>query len=285
MPSILNYRKVIAGILLSLPTALAHGQPSPIERAQHQVTEYIANLANLHCTESVTQEKLGENGHVETTERAQYDYLTMMSGTGDDFQLNESRIESSSNHHKGPRSSMMISNGLATVLLVFHPYYRDSFTFAAGNEELINGRKAVPVYFTHIPGRRTPIALALRGREFPVDLQGTAWLDVQSGEVVKIDASLLHDLADLGLHTLRIQVDYKPVHIANSQTATILPSLATVDVRTNHQHWRNTHAFDSYKSFATGAEQDPKVTIHAEIPASSSGDTSVATTSVPKEKH
>ncbi len=150
MPSILNYRKVIAGILLSLPTALAHGQPSPIERAQHQVTEYIANLANLHCTESVTQEKLGENGHVETTERAQYDYLTMMSGTGDDFQLNESRIESSSNHHKGPRSSMMISNGLATVLLVFHPYYRDSFTFAAGNEELINGRKAVPVYFTHI---------------------------------------------------------------------------------------------------------------------------------------
>jgi hypothetical protein len=284
MPSILECRRLIVGILLFVPAAFAHGQPGPIERAQHQITEYIANLANLHCTESVTQERLGDNGHIETTERAQYDYLTMMSGTGDDFQLNESRIESASNHRKGPRSSMMISNGLATVLLVFHPYYRDSFTFAVGNEETINGRKAMPVYFTHIPGRRTPIALALRGREFPVDLQGTAWLDEQSGEVVKIDASLLHDLADLGLHTLRIQVDYKPIHVANNQTATILPSLATVDVRTTHQHWRNTHVFDSYKSFATGAEQDPKVTIHAETSTSSNGDVGLATTSVPKEK-
>ena len=56
------------------------------------MTAYLAKLADLHCTESVTQEKLADNGHVEATERAKYDYLIMMNGNGDDFQLNESRI-------------------------------------------------------------------------------------------------------------------------------------------------------------------------------------------------
>jgi hypothetical protein len=288
MPRIHSGHAFLAGALLLLATAVAQSQNGsnvgPIERAQHQITEYLSNLANLHCTESVTQEKLGDNGHVETTERAQYDYLTMMSGTGDEFQLNESRIESSSNHRKGPKASMMVTNGVATVLLVFHPYYRDSFNFSVGNEEPINGRMAVPVHFTHIPGRRTPIALALQGREFPLDLQGTAWLDEQSGEVVKIDANLVHDMADLGLHTMHIQVEYKATRLTNDANYTTLPALAVVDVSTTHQHWRNTHVFDRYKSFATGAEQDPRVTIHAENPASASGDTGIATTSVPKEK-
>ena len=72
---------------------------------------------------------------------------------------------------------MLVTNGIATVLLVFHPYYRDSFKFEIGPDEMVNGKPAIPVHFTHIPGRRTPAALALRGREYPLDLEGTAWLD------------------------------------------------------------------------------------------------------------
>ena len=278
----------VAVWLLLLPASVTLGQTAPIAdpiaRAQHQITEYLAHLADLHCTESVTQEKLAENGHVETTERSQYDYLTMMSGTGDEFQLNESRIESSSNRRKGPSASMMVTNGIATALLVFHPYYRDSFTFSVGNEETVDGRVTVPVYFAHIQGRRTPIALALRGREFPLELQGTAWIDKESGEAVKIDANLVHEMTDLGLRTLRIQVHYKPTRLANAGTNTNLPALAVVEVTTIRQHWRNTHTFDSYKSFATGAEQDPKVTIHAGTPAPEDGEAGTSPKSVPKEK-
>ena len=84
---------------------------------------------------------------------------------------------------------MLVTNGVATVLLVFHPYYRDSFNFEALPEELIDGRPAIPVHFSHITGRRTPAALALRGREYPLELEGTAWLDKQSGEVVKVEAN------------------------------------------------------------------------------------------------
>ena len=107
------------------------------QSCEQQITAYLDKLADLHCTESVIEEKLSPNGHVEVTQRAKYDYLIMMSGSGDEFQLNESRIEAASDHNKQPQFPMLVTNGVATVLLVFHPYYRDGFTFEAGDEEIV----------------------------------------------------------------------------------------------------------------------------------------------------
>lgn len=234
-----------------------------IDLAQRQVTAYLAELADLHCTESVTQEKLASNGHTEATVRARYDYLIMMSGSGNDFQLNESRLESATGRNKPQQLPMLITNGVATILLVFHPYYRDGFTFDIGADEMVNGRPAIPVHFTHIPGRRTPAALVLRGREYDLDLQGTAWLDKDSAQVVKVEASLLRDMSDIGLRSLHILVEYKPAHLSGSLAAVDLPASAIVEVTTPRQRWRNTHVFSDYKSFSTEAEQDPNVKVHA----------------------
>jgi len=262
-----NHHWILSGLLVLLSPVLVIGESAhtstAIDQAQRQITAYLDKLADLHCTESVTQEKLAPSGHVQATGRAKYDYLIMMSGTGDDFQLNESRVESASANIKQPQLPMLITNGAATVLLVFHPYYRNSFTFEAGNEETVNGRPAVSVHFAHIAGRRSPAALALRGREYPLELQGTAWLDSQSGEVVKVEASLLHDMSDVGLTSLDIHVEYKPGNASNDGGSLILPALAVVDVTTPRQHWRNTHVFDNYRGFSIEAEQDPNVKVHA----------------------
>jgi hypothetical protein len=276
----------LPGLLLALPAAVATGQsasaPSAADLAERQVTAYLAKLADLHCTESVVQEKLASNGHVEASEHAKYDYLIMIDGNGEDLQLNESRIESSSSRHK--QLPMLVTNGFSTILLVFHPYYRDSFKFEVGADEAINGKPAIPVHFAHIPGRRTPAAMALRGREYPLELQGTAWLDKQTGEVVKMDASLLRDMTDVGLRSLSIHVDYKPEVLGKTATTLTLPSLAVVEVTTPRQHWRNTHIFDDYKSFSADAEQDINVKIHAEIGTAGAGNTAAVVTTDSKEK-
>jgi hypothetical protein len=256
----------LSTFLLLFPALTVAGQsasaPSPAALAQRQVTTYLAKLADLHCTESVTQEKLGGNGHVEASERAKYDYLIMIDGNGDDLQLNESRIESSASHRKP--LPMLVTNGFSTALLVFHPYYRDSFTFNTGPDEYLDGRTVTPISFSHIAGRRTPAALALRGREYPLELKGTAWLDKQSGQVVRMDASLLHDMSDIGLQSLSVHVEYKPANVGKPGPGLTLPAVAVVEVNTPRQHWRNTHVFDDYKSFSTDAEQDSHVKIHAE---------------------
>lgn len=257
------------GILLTLTSVIAAAQsasaPDIADHAQRQVIDYLARLADLHCTESVLQEKFAGNGHVEVTERARYDYLIMIGGDGDGIQLNESRLETSAAKHKP--LPMLVTNGFSTLLMIFHPYYRDSFQFESGAEETVDGKPALAVRFSQVEGRRAPAALALRGREYPLELQGTAWLDKHSGQVIAMDASLKRDMSDVGLRSLTVHVDYKPSDLGKASGIAMLPSQAVVDVTTPRQHWRNTHVFDNYRSFSTAAEQDPNVKVHAEKPA------------------
>ncbi|MGB7266921.1 MAG: hypothetical protein WBC92_15510 [Terracidiphilus sp.] len=256
----------IACLLVSVPLARSQmpGRPetSVIDLAQKQIKTYLSKLADVHCTETVVQEKLAENGHVEASAKEQFDYLIMMSGHEDDFQMSESRIETPGWRHKLLSTPMLLTNGMATALLVFDPYYRSSFNFQALPEEQIDGRPAIPIHFAHIAGRRTPAALALRGREYPLELEGTAWLDKNSGEIVKVDATLLHDMSDIGLHSLKIHVEYKPMKLGTDASQIMMPALAVVDVTSARQHWRNTHFFGNYRSFSADVEQDPHVTIH-----------------------
>jgi hypothetical protein len=277
---------LLSGLLIALPASSAVGQASPTvsvaDLTARQVTAYLARLADLHCTESVTQERLAPNGHVEASEHARYDYLVMIDGSGDDLQLNESRIESAASRHKP--LPMLVTNGFSTALLVFHPYYRDSFTFEVGSGEVLDGREVIPVHFSPVPGRRTPAALALRGRDYPLELQGTACIEKQSGEVDRMEASLLHNMSDVGLRSLSIHVEYKPAMLGKNAASMTLPSLAVVEVTTPLQHWRNTHVFDAYKSFSTDAEQDANVKIRAESATPKKDNITTTATSDDREK-
>ncbi len=252
---------VVVSMLFAATAVCGYSQdPSsaPLQ-AQRQVVKYISELSNLHCKETVTQEKLSPNGHVQTTERSSYDYLVMMEGNGDDFQLNESRLETKAGAHKA--LPMLVTNGFSTLLLVFHPYYSGAFEFTQGPEETLNGVTAVTVHFKHIRGRRTLAALALRNREFPLELQGTAWLDKKTGQVLKMESTLVDDMTDIGLRSLNVHVEYSQVRLGGTTGIMTLPVLATVEVTTPKQHWRNSHAFSDYKVFGAEAEQDPNVKV------------------------
>ncbi|WP_348263414.1 hypothetical protein P8935_02400 [Telmatobacter sp. DSM 110680] len=244
----------------------------PLVLAQKQIARYLSKLADLHCLEIVTQQKLNAKGHVDETERSQFDYLIMMNGSDDEFQLNESRIEPPDAKHKSISTPMLTTNGISTLLLVFHPYYSNAFSFATGREEMLGNKAAIPIHFAHINGRRTPAALALRGREYPLEFQGTAWMDEASGEVIQVNASLMHDMSDVGLRSMEIHVEYKPENLGK-ETWT-LPAKAVVDVTTPRQHWRNTHVFQSYKSFSTDAQQDPNFKVHPDSLAPPGSETS-----------
>ena len=231
-----------------------------VDKAQKQVVAYVGKLADLHCTEDVVQEKLKPNGGTLLSSKSQYDYFLYMQGNSYDFSLSESRLEVGT--QKQARQPLLLTNGFSTLLLVFHPYYRNGFEFTSGPAETLEGRSVIPVHFAHIQGARTPAALALRGREFPLELEGTAWLDASSGQVVRMDAGLEREMADVGMKSLKIQVDYMPSPKASDHF--MVPAKAVVDLETPKQHWRNIHTFHNYKLFSTDANQDPAVKVKAD---------------------
>ena len=62
-------------------------------------------------------------------------------------------------------------------------------------------------------------------------------------------------MEDVGLKTLRSEVDYAPVSFRELNTSYWFPARASVEVETPRQHWRNTHVFAEYQRFSVSTEE------------------------------
>lgn len=260
MTRFVDVRVWVTAVLLA--GAAARGQqpadPDLLDRVQHAVVKYVSTLADVHCTEQVEQVKMRPNGRAQESLKAEYDYFILLQGNSTDFQLAESRMAKTREQQKP--QPLLLSNGFSMLLLIFHPYYRPGFSLSFEGWEVTEGRRAARYHFAHLQGTRTPAALALRGREYPLDLQGTAWVDAESGQPLRMDAELLQPMTDIGLKSLRVHVEYAAATEVPGRP--VLVSVADIDLETARQHWRNTHVFRNYHLFSTDATQDPNVKVH-----------------------
>ena len=243
--------------LAALPAAAESNSLSElIGRANDQVAKFVERFSEVKCTEHVLQEKFKADGKVDRKQESTYDYLVILTNAGGEIGLDESRLavkEEKKEQKKGV--SMLVSNGFATLFLVFHPYYSSGFEFTDLGEDFISGHTFHKVQFKHIAGMRSPAALALRGREYPLDLAGVAWIDPETGVIGKIDAGLATSMEDIGLKSMRSEVQFQPVPFKGSKDVYWFPAQASVEVETPRQHWRNTHNFTDYKQFSVSTEE------------------------------
>jgi hypothetical protein len=226
-----------------------------LTRTSNQTSIFLDQFSDVKCTEQVRQEKLGKDNRVELKEDSTFDYLVILTSAGGELNLSESRIPLSEARRDRKNTSMLLSNGFATLFLVFHPYFAEAFKFTLAGEEVIGGRMLEKISFQHVPGMKSPAALALRGREYPLELSGTAWIDPQTGSITKIEAGIADTLQDVGLKALNSEIDFAPVPFSDSKQVYWFPAQARVEVETPKQHWRNLHQFTAYKKFSVTTEE------------------------------
>ena len=252
-----------AGIVVLLLVCLAvhpavaagHDPDDLLNRTGEQVSKFLGQFSEVKCTEKVTQEKLGKEDKVELKEESTYDYLVILTNTGGELSLDESRLAVHEAKVDKKNTSLLVTNGFATLFLVFHAYYAGSFRFTAQGDELVGGHLLSKISFQHVRGTRSIAALALRGKEYPLEVSGTAWVDPQTAVITKIVAEIGDSMQDVGLKTLRSEVEYAPVPFRGMKETYWFPSQATVEVETPRQHWRNTHRFTDYKRFSVDTEE------------------------------
>ena len=260
----LETRPMIAACLAALWLACLVAHPAYaasrdldglLNRTSDQVSNFLGQFSDVKCTEKVTQEKLGKENKVELKEESTYDYLVILTNAGGELSLDESRLAVHEAKSDKKNTSMLVTNGFATLFLVFHPYYAQSFRFTALDDEEIDSHLLSKVSFQHVRGTRSVAALALRGKEYPLEISGTAWIDPQTGVIQKIVAEIGDTMQDVGLKTLRSEVEYAPVPFRGMKATYWFPLQATVEVETPRQHWRNTHRFADYKRFSVDTEE------------------------------
>jgi muconolactone delta-isomerase len=244
---------VLAVVVLAAACAHSQAQDNSnalVTKVSDYTSVFLDQVSNVKCTEVVQQQKLAADGKVERTAESTYDYLIILSNSGGELNLNESRLELRPAKLDRQKTSLLVTNGFATLFLVFHPYYASSFQFTALDDEPLDGRNLSVLAFKHIPGTRSPAALALRGREYPLELSGKAWIDPRTGSIAKMTATIGTTMEDVGLKTMDTEVDYAPVAFQSLKETYWFPARATVEVETARQHWRNTHKFSDYKLFS-----------------------------------
>ncbi|HEV2400519.1 MAG TPA: hypothetical protein VGS27_26510 [Candidatus Sulfotelmatobacter sp.] len=259
-------RLVVLGFGLILVPAISFAQSTPLaqdsqklndllQRASKQTTEFLDQFSDVKCTEQVRQEKLGKDNKVDLKEDSTYDYLMILGNEGGELTLSESRLPVHEAKKDRKNTSMLLSNGFATLFLVFHPLYAEAFRFTLAGEEEVGGRILEKVNFQHVPGMKSPAALALRGREYPLELQGTAWIEPDTGSIARIEAGIGDTLQDVGLKSLNSDIEFAPLTFKDAKQAYWFPTEARVEVETPRQHWRNLHQFTHYKKFSVSTEE------------------------------
>jgi hypothetical protein len=243
--------------LLMMVLTLADSAATPplqdiLTHTAESVERFWEQFSAVNCTEAVTQEKIGKQGKAVYRHDSYFDYLIIMNLEGDDLSVEESRILQKE-AGKSSNLPLLMTSGFSTLLLIFHPYYQGSFEFQRLEDE-VAGRGLVRLSFRHIRGTRSTSALRLRGKDYPLDLVGTAWINPDSWAIEQIEAQLESPLEDLNLRSLRTTVKYAPQHFQSVNESEWLPVEASIDVETARQHWRNLHKFTDYRRFSVKSE-------------------------------
>lgn len=232
-----------------LAESLARDLPLPqlLERVGKQVETFWNQFASVTCTESVTQDKIGEKGKVLFEQRESFDYLLILQASGLDLSVDESRVEKTVKTSKG-KASLLDTNGFSIFTLMLHPLYQSRYEFRRLPDETLQGRPLLRIGFQQVSDDRPLSVLLLRERQYALKWTGTAWIDPASFEVVRIQAGLGNSMADMGLLRLDADVSYSDVTF-NQSIRYWLPARAVVEAETKRQHWRNTHLFSDYRRF------------------------------------
>ena len=235
--------------------AAASPQLDALALARKHVEDYFEKFSDLTCKESVTQIVLNNSGHALYRENSAYDYQFEVTSANGSVKFNETR-ESRNPAFRDPARTLLVTTGFASLLMVAHPMYEASYTFEAAGNESFGGVSYAKIHFVPVPGASSPASLRLRGKNYPLPLSGTLWLEPQSGAIVKLEANVDSGLSDLGLSGMRSEVHYAQ-HTFHDPAQTIwIADSAVIDVDTPRQHWRNLHKFSDYKRFNVNVHEE-----------------------------
>lgn len=235
--------------------AASSASPDPLALARKHVEKYFENFSDLTCKESVTQIVLNGSGHTLYRENSAYDYQFEATSASGSLKFNETR-ETHNPAFRDPARTLLVTTGFAGLLLVAHPMYEASYVFEPAGAETIGGVTYATIHFIPVPGASSPASLRLRGKNYPLPMSGTLWVDPQSGAIVKLEATVDSSLSDLGLAGMRSEVHYAP-HTFHDPAATVWVAVsAVIDVDTPRQHWRNLHKFSDYKRFNVNVQEE-----------------------------
>lgn len=152
------------------------------------------------------------------------------------------------------------SVGFATTWLFFSPGNLHEIHFRYLGEQRIGDYETYVLAFTQIPeysGLDAVIESSHGTCSAP--LQGVAWIDQSTFQIVQVDTDLLYPLPGIQLNQLRSVLDYGPVKIHELNRTLWLPNEVGTSWQTAYGYGEELHLYSHYELFKSTARILPNV--------------------------
>jgi hypothetical protein len=225
-----------------------------LKGAGQRMVELVANLEKFTAKEQVEHFAVQDEAPRGAPELRTFDYVVTVSrNVAGTVMLEEFR-----NGQDSPDlfPAHIASLGLPGLALLFHPELARDFTFACEGLGQWGGHAAWQVHFAQRADRPERMrSYSVNGRVFHVSLEGRAWIDPGSYQVVSLESELAKPIPEIGLALEHIAINYELVQFSTQQVQIWLPRGAELYVdRKGHRYYRK-HTFTDFRIFSVDTAQ------------------------------
>jgi hypothetical protein len=225
-----------------------------VQKAGEKVQQFVKDVERFTATESFLHESINKSGYVTATETRKYDYMVSVQEIRPGILAVEEYLSRGTTPVDFPGG--ITTKGLPALILIFHPYYSESFSMKCEGLATVNGQRAWQVYFRQREDKPNGIRAYRVGRNArPIALKGRAWIVADSYQIVDLQTDLLDVLPDMRLTVDHTSIEYSPVHFSSRGVDMWLPQTAEVFSELRGKRIHRRLGFSNYLLFAVDDTQ------------------------------
>ena len=222
-----------------------------LARTGQRVEEFFRTFPNTTCEERIAEERPVHSAFLVARAAEKFHYLLLSHLGGNDATLREFRTDKEGQEvDADPKGPFPRTHGFASTPIHFHPSYQEGERFRYLGRAQINKREADVVVFAQRPENVKIVnEFSAAERTAALLVQGIAWIDSETFQILRMDTFLLAKRPDFGLTALNTSIVFEEVHFQDSPDIAWLPQKVKVDILWRSNHFRNVHEYSDFKLF------------------------------------
>jgi hypothetical protein len=223
-----------------------------LRQAGEKVDAMFHNFDDTSASEQVVLRRMSSAGQTQAYIRSNFDYLILVHRDRSQIGFEEYRTDSEGKPARLEAlniGSFIVTSGFAAQCLYLHPNHQFGSRFRYLGKERAAPHAQVIAFAQKPEVGDFMAAIGTSSGPRPVLVQGLAWIDPNTYEVVRMLTDLLEpDLRD-GVLKQTTETWFSDVHFADNPQPFLLPRQVEATAVYRGITYRNTHSYSGYKLF------------------------------------
>jgi hypothetical protein len=227
-----------------------------LQKAEERILEFVHNVDRFTATESLTHRSINKHGKASAPVGRKFNYVVSI------HEVRQGHLGVTEYRNGGLAVNEfpggIVTNGLPALVLIFHPYYAQSYEMTCEGLARSNDQLVWQVHFRQRPDKPNELKTyqsGIHGASYSVGLKGRAWISADSYQIVRMETDLVAPAPQIQLLAEHTAIEYGPVKFREGDVNLWLPQSAEVYFAWRGQQVHRRHSFDHYLLFTVDDKQ------------------------------